>query len=78
MSRTFDKLREYWTVKPPVYLKRQPNFNGITVTPLHNEKKILMPRYDDEFVSITPIHEEKQVGSIQRTFGDLLAEEVMA
>lgn len=76
MSRTFDKLREYWTVKPPVYLKRQPNFNGITVTPLHNEKKILMPRYDDEFVSITPIHETETKPHITRAWGDLLAEEV--
>ena len=78
MSRPFDKLRNYWTLTPPVYLKHPKHFNGVCITPLHNEKKILMPRYDDEFVSITPIHEEKQVGSIQRTFGDLLAEEVMA
>lgn len=72
-----DRLREFWTVTPPVRLVHQDSFNGECITPLHTEKKVLMPKNDDEIVSITPIHEENK-GSIQRTFGDLLAEEVMA
>lgn len=76
MSRLFDKFRNYWTLTPPVYLKHPKHFNGICVTPLHNEKKVLMPRYDDEFVSITPIHETETKPHITRAWGDLLAEEV--
>lgn len=72
-----DRLWNYWNIQKPVRLVHQDSFNGECITPLHTEKKVLMPKYDDEFVSITPIHEENK-GSIQRTFGDLLAEEVIA
>ena len=39
-----DRLREFWTVTPPVRLIPQPSFNGVTITPKHTEKKVLMPR----------------------------------
>lgn len=71
-----DRLWNYWNIPKPVRLLHQDSFNGVTITPKHSEKQVLrMPHYDDEFVSITPIHEEKSQ-SIQRTFGDLLADEL--
>lgn len=74
--RAIDRIRKYWTVIPPVRLKRQPGFNGISITPLHAEKTVLMPRYEDDIVSITPIHEEESKPNIVRAWGDLLADEV--
>lgn len=72
----FEKIKEYWNINPPVILKHPKNWNGVTITPLHNERKVLMPRYDSDFVSITPIHEETKSQTITRSFGDLLSEEV--
>ena len=74
MSGTFDKLRKYWTITPPVYLKHQDSFNGISITPEHQTKQVLKSNFiDEEVVVITPVHK----GYIQRTFGDLLAEEMV-
>lgn len=74
--RSFNKLRKYWTLKPPVYLKHQTNWNGVSITPEHQNKQVLQPvELDDEIIVITPIHQEK--GSITRIFGDLLAEEMI-
>ena len=70
--RTFDKLRSYWTLTPPVYLKRQPNFDGVCITPEHQTKHVLnVTEVDEEVTVITPVH----TGRITRGFGDLLAEE---
>ena len=71
-----NRLWKYWNIQKPVRLIHQDRFNGECITPLHNEKKVLMPRYDDELVSITPIHEEESKPNIVRAWGDLLAEEV--
>lgn len=74
--RSFNKLRKYWTLKPPVYLKHQTNWNGVSITPEHEEKKVLHMIEDDDIIVITPIHEEPK-GTITRAFGDLLTEEVV-
>lgn len=72
----YSKLKNYWNIQKPVYLKRQANFDGVSITPEHNTKQVLKAQeVIEDVVVITPIHEEK--GSITRTFGDLLAEEMV-
>lgn len=74
--RSFNKLRKYWTLKPPVYLKHQTNWNGVSITPEHEQKRVLNKIEDDDIIVITPIHEETK-GSITRTFGDVLCDEMI-
>lgn len=62
----------------PIPLKQNPNWNGEIITPEHCNKKVLKVS-EDEIVCITPIHEDTQeqvYGSITRTFGDVLSDEV--
>lgn len=74
MVRVYSRLKSYWNIQKPVYLKRQANFDGVSITPEHQTKQVLkQTEFDDEIVVITPVHK----GSIQRTFGDVLCDEVI-
>lgn len=75
MVRVYSRLKSYWNIQKPTYLKHQTNWDGVTVAPEHNTKQVLKAQeVIEDVVVITPIHEK---GSIQRTFGDLLAEEMV-
>lgn len=75
MVRVYNKLKEYWNIQKPVYLKRQANFDGVSITPEHNTKQVLKAQeVIEDVVVITPVHSK---GSITRTFGDVLCDEVI-
>ena len=80
VRKTYDFLDKYFTILIPQKIEKQPKWDGICITPIHNEKKDMIKPIDegDEYC-ITPIHETstKKGQTITRAFGDLLAEEMM-
>lgn len=75
MVKVYSRLKEYWNIQKPVYLKHQSSFNGVSITPEHNTKQVLKAQeVIEDVVVITPVHSK---GSITRTFGDVLCDEVI-
>ena len=70
----YQRLKKYWTITKPIYLKHPDHFDGVCITPEHEQKRVLNKIEDDDIIVITPIHEETK-GSITRTFGDVLCDE---
>lgn len=70
----YSKLKNYWNIQKPTYLQHPQNWDGVSITPEHKAKQVLQPiELDEEIIVITPVHK----GSIQRTFGDVLCDEVI-
>lgn len=74
ISSISTSIRKFWDIKPPRYLKPNKRWNGVTITPAHQQKQVLQT-IKKEVIVITPIHEEPQ-RTITRTFGDILSDEV--
>lgn len=77
--KTYDFLDKYFTILIPQKIEKQPKWDGICITPIHNEKKVKSePIEEDDEYCITPIHETEHKGqTITRAFGDLLPEELV-
>lgn len=74
MVRVYSRLKSYWNIQKPTDLQHPQNWDGVSITPEHQTKQVLkQTEFDDEIVVITPVHK----GSIQRTFGDVLCDEVV-
>lgn len=69
----YQRLKKYWNIQKPIYLSHPKNWDGVSITSIHEEKKVLKVIDHDEIIVITPEHK----GTITRAFGDLLTEEVV-
>lgn len=69
----YHKIKRFWDIKPPVYLKHNKRWDGVTVTPIHQEKQVLQTIQDEEeIIVITPVHNRV----ITRAYGDVLKDEL--
>ena len=39
ITNKYNKLKKYWNIKKPTTLKHPKKWNGITITPTHNNNK---------------------------------------
>lgn len=76
LKKAMPRTWNYGNIQKPVRLIPQKGYDGVSITPEHEQKRVLNKIEDDDIIVITPIHEEPK-GTITRAFGDLLTEEVV-